>query len=86
MNFEQNPSRGRLSTGSVSAIWSHWKFVKFMGKPRYEGMPKLQDQLFDIAADPQEHLNLAASYPKLVAVLSGEIDHQLALHGAETGG
>jgi hypothetical protein len=84
MNFEQNESRGRLTTGSVAALRSNWKLVRFFGEPKYSNMPRLQTQLFDIAEDPHEHKNLAAIHSDLVATLSAQIDEQLAIHGNAT--
>jgi arylsulfatase A-like enzyme len=81
MNFEQNGSRGRLTTGAVAAVQSNWKLVRFLGEPQYPNMPPLQTQLFDLAEDPNEHRNLAAIYPNFVAKLSAQIDEQLAIHG-----
>jgi arylsulfatase A-like enzyme len=81
MNFEQNESRGRLTTGSVAALWSNWKLVRFFGKPHYSNMPLLQTQLFNLAEDPHEHKNLASIHPDVVTMLSAQIDAQLASHG-----
>jgi arylsulfatase A-like enzyme len=82
MNFEQNQSRGRLTTGSVAALSSNWKLVRFFGEPHYPNMPQLQSQLFDLAEDPHEHENLASMHTDIVAALSAQIDAQLAIHGS----
>jgi arylsulfatase A-like enzyme len=84
MNFEQNENRGRLTTGSVAALRSNWKLVRFFGRPQYSNMPRLQTQLFDLAEDPHEHKNLAAIHSDIVATLSAQIDEQLAVHGNAT--
>jgi arylsulfatase A-like enzyme len=81
MNFEQNKSRGRLTTGSVAALRWNWKLVRFFGEPKYPNMPKLQTQLFDLAEDPHERKNLASMRPDVAAALSAQIDAQLAVHG-----
>ncbi len=81
MNFEENSSRDRLSTGSVAALHSNWKFVRFLGKPIYPDEPPLRDQLFDLRIDPQEHQNVASEHPDITAALSGEISGQLSIHG-----
>jgi arylsulfatase A-like enzyme len=81
MNFEQNESRGRLTTGSVAALRSNWKLVRYFGKPQYPHVPHLQTQLFDLAQDPHENKNLASVHPDIVGTLSAQIDAQLALHG-----
>jgi len=85
MSFEQNKSRGRLSTGSVAAIRDNWKLVRFLGTPRYPKMPRLGAELFDLATDPREQQNLAATHPDLVAGLSTQIDEQLESHGGPVG-
>jgi arylsulfatase A-like enzyme len=81
MNFEENNRRGRLTTGSVAALRSNWKLVRFLGKPQYPNMPQLQTQLFDLAEDPREYKNLASVHPDIVGILSAQIDAQLAIHG-----
>jgi arylsulfatase A-like enzyme len=81
MNFEQNASRGRLSTGSVGALHGHWKLVRFFGEPRYPHMPRLEAQLFDIASDPNEMRNVATAHPEIVTRLSAQIDEKLRLYG-----
>jgi arylsulfatase A-like enzyme len=81
MNFEENSSRDRLSTGSVAALHSNWKFVRFFGKPIYPNEPPLRDQLFDLGIDPQEHQNVASEYPDITAALAAEISQQLSIHG-----
>jgi arylsulfatase A-like enzyme len=81
MNFEQNDSGGPLKTGAVAALRSNWKLVRFFGEPQYSNMPQLQTQLFDLAEDPHEHKNVAAIHSDIVAVLSAQIDEQLAIHG-----
>ncbi len=82
MNFEENPRHAALTTGSVAVIDGPWKLVHYMGRLRYPLMPKLQDQLYDLTADPAEHTNLANERPQEVAYLRGLIDAQLARHGA----
>jgi arylsulfatase A-like enzyme len=82
MNFEQNPRRAALATGSVAVIEGRWKLVHYMGRLHYPLMPKLHDELYDLAADPGERRNLAPGEPQEVAHLRGLIDAQLARHGA----
>jgi arylsulfatase A-like enzyme len=81
MNFEENNRRGRLTTGSVAALRSNWKLVRFLGKPKYPNMPELQIQLFDLAEDPHEQRNLASVHSDIVGTLSDQVDAQLALNG-----
>jgi arylsulfatase A-like enzyme len=82
MNFEENPRHAALTTGSVAVIEGQWKLVHYMGRLRYPLMPKLHDELYDLAADPAERTNLASEQPQEVARLRGLIDAQLAHHGA----
>jgi arylsulfatase A-like enzyme len=82
MNFEQNPRRAGLTTGSVAVIDGQWKLVHYMGRLHYPLMPKLSDELYDLASDPKELKNVAAEEPQEVAYLRGLIQTQLAQHGA----
>ncbi|HTW37333.1 MAG TPA: sulfatase-like hydrolase/transferase [Steroidobacteraceae bacterium] len=82
MNFEQNPRHAALTTGSVAVIEGRWKLVHYMGRLHYPHMPKLNDELYDLSADPAERTNLAQREPQEVAHLRGLIDAQLARHGA----
>ncbi len=81
MNFEQNPRFAMLSSGVVAVIAGRWKFVHYLGRLHYPEMPPPEDALFDLAADPAETVNVAASQPQVVASLSALIDAQLAQHG-----
>jgi hypothetical protein len=81
MNFEQNNVRQPLTTGTVACLWSHWKYVQFFGRPRYPDIPVLQDQLFDLTADPSERNNLLAEDPDVASACSADIRRQLSLHG-----
>jgi arylsulfatase A-like enzyme len=85
MNFEQNRSRDRLATGSVAVRSDDWKLVRFLGTPRYPGMPVLKTQLFDVAKDPGEQIDIAALHPDVVASLSKEIDEQMERRGGPLG-
>lgn len=81
MNFEQNPRYAALTTGSVAVIQGHWKLIHYMGHLHYPFMPPLHDQLYDLATDPDEHVNLARQRPQIVARLLGLIDQELARRG-----
>ncbi|HET9106527.1 MAG TPA: sulfatase [Steroidobacteraceae bacterium] len=81
MNFEQNPRYAALTTGSVAVIRGHWKLIHYMGHLHYPFMPALHDQLYDLATDPDERVNLAGKHPQTVARLLGLIDAQLSRHG-----
>jgi arylsulfatase A-like enzyme len=85
MDFEQNRSRERLSTGSVAALNGVWKLTRFLGSPRYPGMPMLKTQLFNIGLDPLEKIDVANDHPDTVAQLSTEIDEKLERYGGPLG-
>jgi arylsulfatase A-like enzyme len=80
MNFEENPARGKLTTGSIALIRNHWKLVRFFGNLSYPDMPKLKTQLFDLRADAQELHNLATERPDVVRELSSVMDAEFAKH------
>lgn len=81
MNFEQNPRYAALTTGSVAVIQGHWKLIHYMGHLHYPFMPALHDQLYDLATDPDERVNLARERPQILARLQALIDGELARHG-----
>lgn len=81
MNFEQNPRFADLSNGVVAVIAGHWKLVHYLGRLHYPQMPPSQDALFDLALDPAETVNLAATQTDIVLQLRSLIDAQLAQHG-----
>ncbi len=81
MNFEQNPRYAPLTSGSVAVIQGHWKLIHYMGHLHYPFMPPLHDQLYDLATDPDENVNLARQRPQILARLQGLIDGELARHG-----
>jgi arylsulfatase A-like enzyme len=81
MNFEQNNVWQPLTTGTVACLRSHWKYVQFFGRTRYPDIPVLQDQLFDLTADPGERNNLLAEDPDVASACSADIRRQLSLHG-----
>lgn len=85
MNFEENNVRESLTTGAVAALRSRWKSVQFFGKPRYPDIPVLQNELFDLRADPSEHNNLVAADADVAATFSAEVRRQLSLHGRNVG-
>ena len=81
MNFEQNPRRASLNTGSVAVIDGNWKLVRYMGKLHYRLMPQLHDELYDLSSDPDERTNRILDSPDEAVRLGGLISSQLALHG-----
>ena len=40
----------------------------------------VENKLFDIASDPNEYINLADEYPKLVEIMANKIREWRALH------
>jgi arylsulfatase A-like enzyme len=82
MNFEENPRRSVLTTGSVAVVEGQWKFVKYMGTLHYRMMPPLHDELYDLATDPNELANRISDYPDEAERLRGLIAVQLELHGS----
>jgi hypothetical protein len=80
MDFEQNRSYSRLTTGSVAVIAGPWKLVHYMGAIHFPLMPALQDELYDLSTDPGELSNLSSLHSHEVKYLRGLIDAQLALH------
>ena len=59
-----------------------WKLIRAL-EPDPHGRPMLE--LFDLAADPHEQLNVADAYPDVVQDLQGRLDAWLARRLAETG-
>jgi arylsulfatase A-like enzyme len=82
MNFEENSSRAPVATGSIAVIDGRWKLVCYMGALHYARMPKLHDELYDLAADPAELTNQISHQPDEAARLRKLIDTELAVHGA----
>ena len=85
MNFEQSSSHGKLTTGSIAILQGNWKLVRFVGQPKYLDMPRLETELFDIAADPGELRNLASSRPEVVANLSATLLAELGRNDGPIG-
>lgn len=81
MNFEQNPRRASLTTGSVAVVDGKWKLVHYMGKLHYRLMPELKDQLYDLSVDPAELTNRISERPDVAGRLLGLISAQLIRHG-----
>jgi arylsulfatase A-like enzyme len=81
MNFEQNPKRAALATGSVAVREGDWKLIHYMGALRYPLMPPLQDELFDLSVDTGELHNLTLVKPNVAAELRRLISDGLERHG-----
>lgn len=82
MNFEENPRRSKLVNGSVAVVDGRWKLVHFMGALHYPLMPQLHDELFDVAADPQEVTNRISDEPAEADRLRELITSKLVEHAA----
>lgn len=82
MNFEENPRRSALTVGAVAVIDGQWKLVHVMGALHYPLMPRLNDELYDLSADPLELTNRLREEPSKTERLRALIESQLAQHGA----
>jgi len=80
MNFEQNGAFLPLQNGAVTMLEGRYKYVRYLGKLKYEFMPKLEDGLFDLSADPGELKNLAPEMPDRAAQMRAAIDAQVSAH------
>jgi len=81
MNFEQSSRFSAPETGTVAVLEGHWKYVQYLGHPRYPQMPKLKDGLYDLQSDLGEETNLIAEQPAIATRLRQAIQDQLSLHG-----
>ena len=81
MNFQQSKRLGRLDTGTVAMVEGRWKYVHYFGRIHYPFMPVLEDELYDLSADPHEWHNLVHASPALGARMREAIDAKLAEHG-----
>ena len=80
MDFEQNSVFLPLKTGSVAMLDGHYKYVTYFGEIRYPFMPKLEDALYDLEADPGETRNLIPEAPERAAKMRSAIQAQLSAH------
>lgn len=78
MNFEQNRRHKPLEVGSVAEVDGQWKYVHYLGHPRYPGAPRLQDELYDVVADPDEGRSLVAARPDVAATMLTAIRKKVA--------
>jgi len=81
MNFEENSRCGALAKGAVAAIEGRWKLIHYMGALRYPLMPHLQDELYDVQADPHELHNLLSAEPLEARHLLGLLEVELQRNG-----
>jgi len=81
MIFEQSNRFGVLHTGSVAMIEGRWKYVRYRGQSKYPYMPKLEDLLYDLQADPGENSNLIAIEPIIASRMRAAIEEKLRVHG-----
>ena len=54
-----------------------WKFIRCMDPGVY---PRSEDELYDLADDPNEQKNVAAEHPEVVAAMHARLDAWLAEH------
>jgi arylsulfatase A-like enzyme len=80
MDFEQNAVSSPLKTGSVAMLDGRYKYVAFFGKVKEPLMPKLDDALYDLQADPGETNNLIAEDPSRAEQMRAAIETQVAAH------
>ena len=77
MNFQQSKRLGPLDTGTVAMLEGRWKYVHYFGKIHYPFIPPLEDELYDLAADPHEGSNQIAAQPHIAGRMRREIEVQL---------
>ena len=82
MNFQQNGAFLPLKTGAVAMVEGRYKYIRYLGENKYELMPKLEDGLYDLSADPGELRNLVAEMPDRAAQMRAAIDAKLTAHSA----
>jgi arylsulfatase A-like enzyme len=81
MSFEQSNRFGELDTGTVVMVEGRWKYTHYLGRIKYPMMPRLEDTLHDIVADPHEETSLRAEHPAIAARMLNEIRDRLRRHG-----
>jgi arylsulfatase A-like enzyme len=79
MNLEEN-SGAALTTGAVAVVQGSWKLIHYFGPLHYEHLPRLQDDLYDLAQDPQETANRALDAVAVREQLSALTLAELKLH------
>ena len=80
MNFQQSKRLGPLDTGTVAMLEGRWKYVHYFGKIHYPFIPPLEDELYDLAADPREGSNQIATQAQVARRMRKEIEAQLEQH------
>lgn len=81
MNFQQSKRLGPLDTGTVAMVEGRWKYVHYFGRINYPFMPPLEDELYDLGADPHEWHSLAQSNPAVASRMRSAIEAKLAQKG-----
>ena len=81
MNFMMNSRFGPLRTGTVAMIDGRWKYVHYRGYAPSAALPALQDELYDLEADPYEEYNVIAQQVDIAANMKAAIALQLQIHG-----
>lgn len=80
MNFEQNSRFRPLTTGTIAMIEAQWKYISYFGPISYAMMPKLEDALYDLGADPNETKNLVTEQPAIAARMRSAIAAKLLIN------
>jgi len=80
MAFQQNGLFTALQTGTVAMLEGQYKYIRYLGEIKYEFMPKLEDGLYDLSADPGELRNLAGEMPDRAAKMRAAIDAKVTAH------
>jgi arylsulfatase A-like enzyme len=85
MNFMMNSRFGPLQTGTVAMIDGRWKYVHYCGYAPSAALPALQDELYDLEADPYEEHNVIAQQVDIAAHMKAAIALHLRIHGGRRG-
>jgi arylsulfatase A-like enzyme len=80
-----NSRFGPLQTGTVAMIDGRWKYVHYRGYAPSAALPALQDELYDLEADPYEEHNVIAQQVDIAAHMKAAIALHLRIHGGRRG-
>lgn len=80
MSLAENLNSNELRNGSIAMVDGPYKYVHYFGHLRYPHMPQLEDELYNVVADPLEVHNLISTDQELASKMKGEIEAQMASH------